>query len=87
MFFQLPDKIRDKICDLYGGKKASAQLLTHCRRELFQASWVVLLGDEDFLHAYQYGIVVDCSDGVRRRLFPRIFTYGADYPEKCASST
>jgi len=79
---QLPDKVRDKIRELHGGKKASAQLLTHCRRELFQAAWVVLLSDEEFQHAYKYGIVVDCGDGVRRRLFPRIFTYSADYPEK-----
>ena len=79
---QLPDKLRDKIRELYGGKKASAPLLTHCRRELFQAAWVVLLSDEEFQHACRYGLVVDCADGVRRRLFPRIFTYSADYPEK-----
>jgi hypothetical protein len=32
--------------------------------------------------AYRDGMIVKCSDGVQRRLFPRIFTYSADYPEK-----
>lgn len=38
--------------------------------------------DEDFLHAYRHGIIIKCADGVLRRVFPRIFTYSADYPEK-----
>jgi len=45
------------------------------------AVWKVLL-DDDFLHAYNYGIVINCHDGVERRVYPRIFTYSADYPEK-----
>ncbi|KAG8989787.1 hypothetical protein FRB90_002072 [Tulasnella sp. 427] len=43
--------------------------------------------DDEFLHAYQHGIVVKCGDGVTRRLFPRIFTYSADYPEKVLIAT
>lgn len=43
--------------------------------------WDIILDDE-FLQAYKYGIVVKCSDGVERRIYPRIFTYSADYPEK-----
>ena len=43
--------------------------------------WRFLLDDE-FMHAYQYGMVILCPDGVRRRFYPRIFTYSADYPEK-----
>jgi len=43
--------------------------------------WRLLLDDE-FLHAYQHGIVILCMDGVKRRVYPRIFTYSADYPEK-----
>ncbi|KAI0634460.1 hypothetical protein C8Q77DRAFT_1217600 [Trametes polyzona] len=62
------------------------QLLAHCRRELFHAAWSILL-DSDFLHAYEHGIVVDCIDGVRRRIYPRIFTYSADYPEKVLIAT
>jgi hypothetical protein len=45
------------------------------------AVWKHLLDDE-FLHAYRYGIVLVCPDGVRRRVYPRLFTYSADYPEK-----
>jgi len=57
------------------------QILTHCRRELMHGVWKILL-DDDFLHAYKYGIVIKCHDGVERRVYPRIFTYSADYPEK-----
>jgi hypothetical protein len=45
------------------------------------AVWTKIL-DEDFLHAYKYGIVVKCVDGIERRVYPRFFTYSADYPEK-----
>ena len=43
--------------------------------------WDIIL-DEDFVHACTYGIVVKCIDGYERRLYPRVFTYSADYPEK-----
>ena len=45
------------------------------------AVWSVILDDE-FLHACTYGIVVKCIDGIERRVYPRIFTYSADYPAK-----
>jgi hypothetical protein len=48
------------------------------------AVWKVLL-DEEFLHAYKYGIVIKCADGIERRVYPRLFTYSADYPEKFVS--
>lgn len=56
--------------------------MSHCRRELFHEVWKLLLEDEEFLKAYVNGIVITCSDGVTRRIFPRIFSYSADYPEK-----
>lgn len=56
-------------------------LLTHCKRELLHQVWRLMLDDE-FLDAYQHGIVLRCYDGVVRRIYPRIFTYSADYPEK-----
>jgi len=78
---QMPDEIRDIIQRAL--KKAPSQaLLTHCRRKLFHAAETVLLNGPEFQHAYKNGIVVKCIDGVVRRLFPRIFTYSADYPEK-----
>jgi hypothetical protein len=46
-----------------------------------QAVWRLLLDDE-FLEAYTHGLVIKCVDGITRRVFPRIFTYSADYPEK-----
>jgi Plavaka transposase len=49
--------------------------------ELMHAIWTILL-DDDFLHAYEHGIVILCPDGISRRFYPRICTYSADYPEK-----
>lgn len=45
------------------------------------AVWNTLL-DDKFLHAYEHGIVLKCADGIFCRIYPRIFTYSADYPEK-----
>ena len=64
-----------------GDKFPGDSLFTHCHRELFHAQWKDIL-DDGFLRAYKHGIVLECGDGVKRQLFPRIFTYSADYPEK-----
>ncbi|KAF7966593.1 hypothetical protein HWV62_37801 [Athelia sp. TMB] len=80
-FEALPDSFKDFASEHLGSKGISQKLMTHCRRELFHAQWEILLDDE-FLHAYQHGIVIQCSDGVTRRFYPRILTYSADYPEK-----
>jgi hypothetical protein len=58
-----------------------AALHAHCRRDLFHECWKHLL-DAEFVHAYRHGVVILCPDGVYRRVYPRIFTYSADYPEK-----
>jgi len=58
--------------------------MAHCHREIFDAQWAILLDDE-FLHAYVHGIVIDCCDAIRRRFYLRIFTYSADYQEKWVS--
>ncbi len=55
--------------------------MTHCHREYFHAQWKELL-DDDFLKAYEHGLVIECCDGVKRRFYIRIFAYSADYPEK-----
>ena len=60
---------------------ANAKVLTFLKHKLVHAIWALLLTD-DFINAYVFGIVVLCADGVNRRLFPRFFTYSADYPEK-----
>lgn len=49
------------------------------------AIWRLLL-DDDFMEAYREGMLVQCGDGILRRLFPRFFTYSADYPEKYVPS-
>jgi hypothetical protein len=41
--------------------------------------------NEKFVDAYQNGFVLECGDGIWRRLFPRILMYSADYPEKRVS--
>ncbi|KAA1477322.1 hypothetical protein DENSPDRAFT_808516, partial [Dentipellis sp. KUC8613] len=63
------------------GGNATPETKAHCRRELIHAVWACLLDDE-FHDAYKNGIVLKCADGIVRRLFPRLFTYSADYPEK-----
>lgn len=49
------------------------------------AIWQIILDDE-FVEAWKHGIVLTCADGIRRRFYPRIFTYSADYPEKYVES-
>jgi hypothetical protein len=63
------------------GKIADKALLTHSRREYFHAA-LHLIFDEEFIHAYQYGVVMTFPDQISRRVFPRLITYAADYPEK-----
>ena len=46
-----------------------------------QQLWILLM-DEEFRHAYLHGVLMECGDGIVRRIFPRIFAYSADYPEK-----
>jgi len=82
MQWQLPDGVKDVLSSLSCiSKTGMASLHAHCRRELFHSCWEILL-DEDFLSVYCHGIILKCADGVVRRVFPRIFMYSADYPEK-----
>jgi len=72
------------IQDLYRqafDKAATSEVLSLCKHELMQAIWLLLLDDE-FMHAYEFGIVIEFADGILRHVFPRLFTYSADYPEK-----
>ncbi|KAG8932511.1 hypothetical protein FRC01_013537 [Tulasnella sp. 417] len=85
-FPSLPDNIKDFISTESTTSAARPAVLAHCRRELMHAAWKKLL-DPEFIFAYEHGTVVQCADGVTRRLFPRIFTYSADYPEKVLLAT
>ncbi|KJA12763.1 hypothetical protein HYPSUDRAFT_210146 [Hypholoma sublateritium FD-334 SS-4] len=78
----LPDSFQDfaaSFCSKWVTQKKN--ILTHCRRELIHGVWKFLL-DDDFIQAHKYGMVIRCADGVERRVYPRFFTYSADYPEK-----
>jgi hypothetical protein len=55
--------------------------MTYMRHKIMQAVWDQLL-DPEFMDAYENGVVVQCSDKIVRCLFPCIFTYSANYPEK-----
>ncbi|KAJ3551292.1 hypothetical protein NM688_g4788 [Phlebia brevispora] len=81
----LPDTCHDWYQQTFG-KAASAATLTHCKRELMHAIWALLL-DNEFMKAYEEGIVVVFADGIPRRVFPRFFTYSADYPDKILLAT
>ncbi|KAF7292248.1 hypothetical protein MIND_01252200 [Mycena indigotica] len=83
----LPDFVHDTLKDWHPKWRTQKRhILAHCKRELMHAVWRFLLDDE-FLHAYRYGIVIVCADGKARRVYPRIFTYSADYPEKVLLAT
>jgi len=81
---KLPDAFKDFVRQHTGNKAPNDAFYTHCRREAMHEQWRILLNDE-FMKAHCEGIVILCADGMKRRFYPRIFTYSADYPEKCVS--
>ncbi|KAF8833032.1 hypothetical protein BDN67DRAFT_917737, partial [Paxillus ammoniavirescens] len=80
-FVALPNEFKDFPTFHLGGKPPADTFFTHCHREFFHAQWQELL-DDGFLQAYEHGIVLKCGDGIEQQLYPRIFTYSANYPEK-----
>ncbi|KJA13591.1 hypothetical protein HYPSUDRAFT_151446 [Hypholoma sublateritium FD-334 SS-4] len=80
-FRKLPPEFQDFATLHSGNKNPSQAFMTHCQREFFHAQWKVLL-DDDFIEAYEHGVVIECCDGIKRRFYLRIFAYSADYPEK-----
>ncbi len=63
------------------GSPASKEVLTFLKHELMQKIWELLL-DPEFMHVYEHGIVIECTDGILCCVYPQFFTYSADYPEK-----
>ena len=60
----LPDSLQDQLKAFH--EKWDTQqkdILTHCRRELIHGVWKFLL-DDNFQHAYKYGIVVQGQDQI-----------------------
>ncbi|KAI0716914.1 hypothetical protein C8Q76DRAFT_420457 [Earliella scabrosa] len=76
----LPDSFTDWYVQECGDTPRP-EMLTFCRRELYQAVMLLLL-DDRFMYAYAHGHVVECGDQIRRRMFPRFFIHSADYVEK-----
>ena len=50
------------------------------------AIWQLLL-DNEFMDAYQNGVLIVFPDGISRRVFPCLSIYSADYPEKYVYSS
>ena len=42
----------------------------------------MLILNATFMTVYQLGILICFADQITRRVFPRLFAYMADYPEK-----
>jgi hypothetical protein len=78
---QLPDAFKDFATKYTGTKTLKSEFMAHCHRELTHAQWEILL-DDDFVAAYEHGMVVACYDDMLCRFYPRIFIYSTDYPEK-----
>ncbi|KAJ8088295.1 hypothetical protein PM082_022367 [Marasmius tenuissimus] len=81
----LPNTIQEFYREQFGFP-VSGPTLTHLNRELMHAVWALIL-DEEFMHAYEHGVLIECADGIIRHIFPRFFTYSADYPEKVLLTT
>ncbi|TEB23227.1 hypothetical protein FA13DRAFT_1640158, partial [Coprinellus micaceus] len=79
-FDSISDDFKDYLIGRTGGRIPDG-LMAHLNRECFHAQWVILLDDE-LLKAISEGVVIECSDGVKRRFFIRILTYSTDYPER-----
>jgi hypothetical protein len=77
---QLPDNFQDTYSRFFD-EGSSSDVYTHCKRDLMQAIWRLLL-NEKFVEAYNSGFVIKFVDGIVRHIFIRFYTYGADYPEK-----
>ncbi|KAF5348418.1 hypothetical protein D9757_014394 [Collybiopsis confluens] len=56
-------------------------VMTFMRREIPHAIYAELF-DKDFMNAYRDGIILRCGNKVTRSMFPCLFTWSADYPEK-----
>ncbi|KAE9401420.1 hypothetical protein BT96DRAFT_956576 [Gymnopus androsaceus JB14] len=83
----IPDSIKHEISKFnVNWKTQSKDILAHCNRELYHVVWRFLL-DNDFVHAYKYGIVIKCFDSIECRIYLCFFTYSADYPEKVLLAT
>ncbi|KAH7339925.1 hypothetical protein B0J17DRAFT_547771, partial [Rhizoctonia solani] len=82
----LPDHIWEIIMEYLNGKPPPESLITHLQHELMHKVWAYLL-DNNFLHAWNHGIVVKGANGVEWQVFPQIKIHSIDYPEKVTLAT
>ena len=61
---KLPPEFKDFVSLHAGVKGPNQALLTHCQWELLHAQWKALL-DDNFLAAYEHGVVIECCDGIK----------------------
>ncbi|KIJ10083.1 hypothetical protein PAXINDRAFT_86590, partial [Paxillus involutus ATCC 200175] len=59
----LPDDFKDFALEHSGSKLPGDAFFTHCHHELFHAQWQELL-DDDFVQAYEHGMVLTCRDRI-----------------------
>jgi hypothetical protein len=78
---KLPDDFDEWYQEQFG-EEASDAMKAFMKRELFHAVLHLLFSDPAFIDAYETGILILFPDGIVRRVFPRFFTYSADYPER-----
>ncbi|KAF9642857.1 hypothetical protein BDM02DRAFT_3157534 [Thelephora ganbajun] len=79
-FPQLPDLFTDWYRETFS-RDPSDEIITHCKWELIHAVWMLILNTA-FMMAYQFGILVCFADKIICHVFPHLFAYMADYPEK-----
>ena len=63
------------------GIEPSPEVIAHLKKALVHAV-IELILQGSFAQAYAEGIIIEFPDGIKRRVFPRFFSYTADYPEK-----
>ncbi|KZP03728.1 hypothetical protein FIBSPDRAFT_904798 [Athelia psychrophila] len=81
-YFQtLPDSFKDFAAEHCGPCSPSKKLFTHCRHEALHAQWEILL-DDDFVGAYQHGIVMEYCFGTPEDMQRRTELARVDDEEK-----
>ena len=60
---QLGDDIQEFYLNKFG-KHATAAMLTHIRRKIAQAVWMLII-DDNFLHAYVHGFPEELINGIK----------------------
>ena len=82
---QLPAAFKDYLTERNKGVLPSKELVKYCSKVLFHQQWSILL-DKQLVDAMKDGLVMGGPDGERHCFYPRVFTYSADYPERCGKS-